>query len=112
LADANLHGVYVLAGWIPILPDFDSTVFCIDLSPHETSAISRWHLYFSLPGRILSEQKALAFVRGHEPEVPGIKLEEFALCFPPIGQQIGRIELFRKSGVEVYDPSSLVGSNK
>src|SRR5262249_38305267 len=66
LIDANLYGVYILAGMIPVEWTFEDTVFCLHLFP-DKKGWSDWVIYFRLSGGSgRSAEQARAFLQGNE----------------------------------------------
>lgn len=104
-AKARLDGVYALAGWIPVELTTKDTVFCLRLFPNQTGW-SEWVVYFRLSGgRDRPVTDAEAFLSGNDGPSGAGSMQEFALCFPPSGQErVGRIERFSVKGVAVYPP--------
>jgi len=102
--ETTVRGVYALLGQIPI--DFGpGTVFCLSMLADEDGR-SDWVIYLRLDGhdRPLSEDQALAFLKGSPVTTADVRIGEFALCFPASeGAAYGRYEIFSNKGIRVSD---------
>jgi hypothetical protein len=105
LQDTNLHGVYDIAGWVPVELTTEDTVFGLKLFSEATdSNLGPWMIWFRLTGHDRTEKEACAFLRGDMTLVGKPQIVEFALCFPserPLHS--GRTERFGRRGIHVYE---------
>ncbi len=102
LNQADLRGIYILAGWIPVRTHHRGTEFVIEVLPKIKPSTGRppncgYHIYVALSG-VESEESAYAILTGQPTDDAQAVLDEFALCYPD-----GRIEVYTESGVDEID---------
>jgi hypothetical protein len=105
LEKTNIHGFYVLSGWIPVNTDFGTDMpFVVAVLPSVKPSTGRppnlgYHIYFTLAGRASrSEESAFAILTGQANWDTKALLQEFALCYPD-----GTIERTTKSGSRKFN---------
>jgi hypothetical protein len=78
LDESRIHGIYFLAGTIPVDFDFESTAFVLQLFP-EGANPCHWCVYFTLSGDRLPEEMAREFLGGQERQSKPTRLLQFAV---------------------------------
>jgi hypothetical protein len=112
LEQTNVHGVYLLAGWIPVQWEFGrDTPFVVFVLPASKPSSGRpptlgYHVYFALAGGASrSEESAFGILTGQQTWDRKAILKEFALCYPD-----GTIERVTKSGTRKFNMWSNQGA--
>ncbi len=106
LKQTNIHGIYLLSGWIPVEFGFHDTSFVISVLLQLKPSIGMppnqgYHIYFTLAGGASRpEESAFAVLADQQEWDPKAVLKEFAFCYPD-----GTIEQVTKSGSRKFNPS-------
>ena len=108
LEQTNVHGIYLLSGWIPVESEFGrDTPFVVFVLPAIKPSTGRppnigYHIYFTLAGGgSRSEESAFTILTGQQEWDTKATLKEFALCYPD-----GTIERVTKSGTRKFNNST------